>query len=516
MSTSGGSGKRGRDGQLKCSLSHSTYSESATRSASMESSDYDFSTTGGSCLLGPFSVASDYDDDDDDDDAYYANNSVLDKVVKGVGYDPDTNEKEEDTNVNQLMDSTTMTMIRRRETNDDDNGGIQPPPPHHHHHHHQQQQYRQQQRPPVVELVSEPILMEEDSAMLQQKISSSSNSSAVDNEKWSNTSNQETHHRCGNACCDSSNERGDIDEYGTIKGDGDDGHSKQGHPQTTTTHDTDGDGGAGSTPSLAASDQVVVLASHNKPVVGDHRDFRTIPDTITFTNNTNTNNNNQINNNTNDRDYQRKNLKYTSLKDLLRSDTAEQHQSPNDRICCSEDVVVVVMEEEEEEKCPAAVRIKGPISLTPMGFDGDTNVDDEVEADIPDECTAECHSPASGCILVHNDTLEQHTALITAPPPLPPKTTTSTSTTTTTTKMELGRSILDDDFYRKTNLRIPATNVVSSSEIKSNSIKDGGRGVGGGTMLLVSEVGLLEINPARLDLCGKRIDRRRECACIVM
>mmetsp|Transcript_17690 Transcript_17690/g.21117 ORF Transcript_17690/g.21117 Transcript_17690/m.21117 type:complete len:189 (+) Transcript_17690:244-810(+) len=139
MSTSGGSGKRGRDGQLKCSLSHSTYSESATRSASMESSDYDFSTTGGSCLLGPFSVASDYDDDDDDD-AYYANNSVLDKVVKGVGYDPDTNEKEEDTNVNQLMDSTTMTMIRRRETNDDDNGGIQPPPPHHHHHHHQQQQ----------------------------------------------------------------------------------------------------------------------------------------------------------------------------------------------------------------------------------------------------------------------------------------------------------------------------------------------------------------------------------------
>jgi len=497
-SSSGGSGKRGRDGQLKgCSLTQSTYSESAatTRSASM-SSEYDFSITGGgSCrLLGPFSVASDYDNgDDDDDNAYYANNSVFDKVKGGVCSNTDIGEEEEevDTNSNQLMDSTT-TMIRRRETNDDDDGGIRPPL---HYHHNQQHQ----QNPHVIELVSEPILMEEDSALLQQKISSSSDSSssssAVDNDEWCNTDNEETHHRCGTACCDRfHNKQGDTEEYyGTIEDDGDGIRPK---PQTTTMHDTDGDGGAGSTPSLAASDQVAVLAIHNEPVVVDHRDFRTIPDTITFTNNTtNTNINNQIDNNTNDTDYQRKNLKYTSLKDLLRCDTtAEQHQSPNDRIRRSEDVVVVG---EEEEKFPAAVRIKGPISLLfPMGINGDTNVDDKVKADIPDECTIECHSTGSGCILVPEDddelitshlTLEQHTTLITAPP-LPLITTTTTTsttsttiTTTTATKMERGLSILDDDFYRKTNFRIPATDVVSSSELKNNNIKDGG---GGGLVLV--------------------------------
>jgi len=163
----------------------------------------------------------------------------------------------------------------------------------------------------------------------------------------------------------------------------------------------------------------------------------------------------------------------------------------------------------KEETCHAPDRAKGPISFTPMVIDGGTNVNEVVEADSPKECTNECHSSASCGVLLQDEdelmashlALEQQTATPLQPP--------SPTMTTTTTQMELGQPILDDDFYRKNNLCIPVNDLSSDT----NNVKDGG---GGGTMLLVSEVGLLEINPAGLDLFIKRIDRRRECACIVM
>jgi len=392
----GGGNTQMSDVQLKlCSITCTTFSETATRTASVASSStYDFLSIGGSaCLLGPISVSSDYDDNiafdlHDDDEKCIIESTMT--VTENEG----TRHKREQ------LETTTMAdemMVGQARIEDGVDKGIAS----------------------VVEL-SETIPREQNSALRQP---CGADGDDDDNDKDDDKDDDETQHCCGGA-------------YGASTIEDDDTRSIQRQqPQ----------GGYGSF-SLAASDQVAVLAfsnrNNNDPNnnIENSRHFPKVPDMITFTNN-----------------YNQKNLKYTSLRDLLKCDTNQN---------------------DGKHSIDVADNYQSP-------FKHEGN-------DVDSHESTECHT--SVCSFTTGQNLA---GLPTSYIDL------EVTNTQTSTKLEFLTVMDDNDFYRKTDICIPAK--LSEKLIFEDA-----------DMLLISEAGILKINDFDLDICAKRVDSKCECACVVM